>query len=277
MENRADGQNPQSAIRNPQSADPAITFEGVSFALGDRVYLRGIDLQVGRGERLVVFGRFGCGKSFLLRLILGMVSPREGTVRVNGVDLSCYEESELYALRRSMGVVFRGARLIGNRTVWENVALPLSYHTRLPDEVIRTRIERLLVFLGIEEYAHKRPVFLDEDVGMKAAVARAFALDPEIMIYDDPTAGLCPIASSEIVRAISELSVLSGQLDPPFSESPVGERTAFIASSEVVNYLEVADRFAMLDGGRITFVGTSRELLSSDDERVRPFVRSVRD
>jgi len=272
--------DPKSKIRNPKSADPVIAFEDVFFALDDRAYLHGVDLQVNRGERLVVFGPFGCGKSFLLRMVLGMVHPSTGTVRVNGVDPSQYEESELYALRRSMGIVFRGSRLIGNRTAWENIALPLSYHTNLTDETIQDRIERLLVVLGIEEHAHKRPVSLSEDIRMKVAVARAFALDPELMMYDDPTAGLGPVASSEIVRAMAELSVSNGQLHPLRSGSPSWERTTFITSSEVACYLDFADRFAMLDGGRIAFVGTSQELLSSEDERVRPFavgIRSVRD
>jgi phospholipid/cholesterol/gamma-HCH transport system ATP-binding protein len=237
----------------------AIQFEGISKRLGRKDVLRGVDLDVSRGESLVIIGRSGTGKSVLLKHVVGLMRPDRGTVRVNGVDVGSLEEKELLSLREQKGMLFQGGALFDSMTVGENVGLALREHTPLPEKQIEIVVGEKLALVGLSGSEGSRPSSLSGGMKKRAALARALALNPKIMLYDEPTTGLDPITSDVINRLIRRLQ---DRL----------KITSIAVTHDMRSAYHIADRIAMLHEGRIHAMGTPDEIQSTRDPIVRQFI-----
>jgi phospholipid/cholesterol/gamma-HCH transport system ATP-binding protein len=239
--------------------DVAIQFEEISKRLGRKDVLRGVDLDVARGESLVIIGRSGTGKSVLLKHVVGLMRPDRGTVRVNGIDVASLEEKELLSLREQMGMLFQGGALFDSMTVGENVGLALREHTPLPEKQIEIVVGEKLALVGLSGSEGSRPSSLSGGMKKRAALARALALNPKIMLYDEPTTGLDPITSDVINRLIRRLQ---DRL----------KITSIAVTHDMRSAYHIADRIAMLHEGRIHAMGTPNEIQATRDPIVRQFI-----
>ena len=239
--------------------DVAIQFEEISKRLGRKEVLRGVDLDVARGESLVIIGRSGTGKSVLLKHVVGLMRPDRGTVRVNGIDVASLEEKELLSLREQMGMLFQGGALFDSMTVGENVGLALREHTPLPEKQIEIVVGEKLALVGLSGSEGSRPSSLSGGMKKRAALARALALNPKIMLYDEPTTGLDPITSDVINRLIRRLQ---DRL----------KITSIAVTHDMRSAYHIADRIAMLHEGRIHAMGTPDEIQATRDPIVRQFI-----
>jgi len=221
--------------------------------------LRGVDLDVARGESLVIIGRSGTGKSVLLKHVVGLMRPDRGTVRVNGIDVASLEEKELLSLREQMGMLFQGGALFDSMTVGENVGLALREHTPLPEKQIEIVVGEKLALVGLSGSEGSRPSSLSGGMKKRAALARALALNPKIMLYDEPTTGLDPITSDVINRLIRRLQ---DRL----------KITSIAVTHDMRSAYHIADRIAMLHEGRIHAMGTPDEIQATRDPIVRQFI-----
>jgi phospholipid/cholesterol/gamma-HCH transport system ATP-binding protein len=244
--------------------DPAISVRNVVVSYDNRRVLDGINLEVARGETMVLLGGSGSGKSTLLRQIIGLERPQSGQVIVNGVDLSTRDRKELKKVHRSMGVAFQNAALFDSLTLEENVALPLRELTRLDDSTIQLMTWMNLAVVGLAEFAKLSPQALSGGMKKRAAVARALALDPEILVFDEPSAGLDPIVAAELDDLILGLK-------KAFS------MTVLVVTHEMASAFRIADRMAMLYKGSLIAVGTKEELQGSSHPRIRQFLDRVPD
>jgi phospholipid/cholesterol/gamma-HCH transport system ATP-binding protein len=236
-----------------------ISLRGVRKRFGAQEVLRGVDLDVRRGESLVVIGPSGCGKSVLLKHIIGLMHPDEGSVRVNGDEITTMKSGSLYEVRKKFGMLFQGAALFDSLTVGENVALGLVEHTKLSKAEIEARVLEKLRMVGMEHAAEKKPSELSGGMKKRVGLARAIAMDPEIILYDEPTTGLDPIMSDVINRLIRSLQ---RELNA----------TSITVTHDMTSASKVADRVAMLHEGRIVFEGTVEEVRSTPDPVVQQFV-----
>jgi len=239
--------------------DVAIEFEGVWKRLGQRDVLRGVDLHVPRGQSLVIIGRSGTGKSVLLKHVVGLMRPDRGVVRVNGVDVSSLGERELLALREEMGMLFQGGALFDSMSIGENVGLGLKEHTPLPAAQIEIVVHEKLALVGLESAEALRPSRLSGGMKKRAALARALAMNPKIMLYDEPTTGLDPITADVINRLIR---TLQDRL----------KITSIAVTHDMRSAYHIADRIAMLHEGRIHAIGTPEEIQATTDPAVRQFI-----
>ena len=237
----------------------AIDFQGVWKRMGTKVVLRGVDLSVARGECLVVIGRSGTGKSVLLKHVVGLLQPDRGTVRVNGIDVATLEEAELLSLREQMGMLFQAGALFDSMTVGENVGLALREHTPLPETQIEMVVAEKLSLVGLSGTEGNRPSSLSGGMKKRAALARALAMNPKIMLYDEPTTGLDPITADVINRLIRQLQDRLGI-------------TSIAVTHDMRSAYHIADRIAMLHEGRIHSVGTPAEIQNTKDPIVRQFI-----
>ena len=237
----------------------AIQFQEVSKRLGRNQVLRELKLDVARGESLVIIGRSGTGKSVLLKHVVGLMRPDHGTVRVNGVDVASLEEKELLSLREQMGMLFQGGALFDSMTIGENVGLALREHTPLPERQIEIIVSEKLALVGLSGSEGSRPSSLSGGMKKRAALARALALNPKIMLYDEPTTGLDPITSDVINRLIRRLQ---DRL----------KITSIAVTHDMRSAYHIADRIAMLHEGRIHAMGTPNEIQATRDPIVRQFI-----
>jgi phospholipid/cholesterol/gamma-HCH transport system ATP-binding protein len=244
--------------------DPAISVRNVVVNYDNRCVLDGINLDVAKGETMVLLGGSGSGKSTLLRQIIGLERPQSGQVIVNGVDLSTRDRKELKKVHRSMGVAFQNAALFDSLTLEENVALPLRELTRLDDSTTQLMTWMKLAVVGLAEFGKLTPQALSGGMKKRAAVARALALDPEILVFDEPSAGLDPIVAAELDELILGLK-------KAFSI------TVLVVTHEMASAFRIADRMAMLYKGSLIAVGTAEELQSSSHPRIRQFLDRVPD
>ena len=242
----------------------AIQFEGVSKRLGRNEVLQSLDLDVARGESLVIIGRSGTGKSVLLKHVVGLMRPDRGTVRVNGVDVASLGEKELLSLREQMGMLFQGGALFDSMTIGENVGLALREHTPLPEKQIEILVGEKLGLVGLTGSEGSRPSSLSGGMKKRAALARALALNPKIMLYDEPTTGLDPITSDVINRLIRRLQ---DRL----------KITSIAVTHDMRSAYHIADRIAMLHEGRIHAMGTPNEIQATRDPIVRQFIEGSSD
>lgn len=237
---------------------PAVRVRDVTKSYGDVEVLRGVSFDVARGETLCILGGSGGGKSTLFRIMIGALAPTSGRVWVDGEELTACDGPELDKLRRRFGVMFQSGALLNSMTVADNVALPLRYHSALDEETIETIVKIKLHQVDLLHAADRRPSELSGGMQKRAAVARALALDPKILFYDEPSAGLDPIATSRIDQLINELKHGMGI-------------TSCVVTHVMESVHRIADHVVMLDAGRIVLDGTLADLESSTDPRVRQF------
>lgn len=249
----------KTRANNHTDDPPPIRLEKVSYVANGRMILDNVDLTVQRGEIFAVMGRSGAGKTTLLRLIMGLIRPLSGRILVNGEDIAGMEERELDRVRASMGLVFQGAALFDSLTVGENVAIGLVEHRLLPRQEVAGRVQRLLEMVEVAQAEHLRPAELSGGMRKRVGIARALAMEPQIVLYDEPTAGLDPIFATAIDNLILNLRKETGV-------------TSMIVSHDVASLRRVCDRAALLHQGRFLALGTFPELEKSGDPAVRQFL-----
>ena len=226
---------------------------------GAQKVLDGVSLNVPRGEILVIIGGSGTGKTVLLKHLIGLLRPDRGHIFVEGVDICHLRSWELKEIRKQMGMLFQGAALFDSLTVAENVAFPMREHTRLKDKEIMTRVEDRLAEVGLHGIESKYPSELSGGMRKRVGLARAIALEPEIVLFDEPTTGLDPIMSDVINDLISSTQRKLGI-------------TFFIISHDVKGAWKIAHRIAMLHEGRIVEEGTPEEIEASPNPIVQQFL-----
>ena len=245
-------------------SDPAISVRNVIVSYDGRRVLDGINLDVEHGETMVLLGGSGSGKSTLLRQIIGLERPQSGQVVVNGIDLNRSNQEEVKKLHRSMGVAFQNAALFDSLSLEDNVALPLRELTRLDESTIRLMTWMKLSVVGLADFGKLSPQALSGGMKKRAAVARALALDPEILVFDEPSAGLDPIVAAELDELILALK-------------RAFNITILVVTHEMSSAFRIADRLAMLYKGSLITVGTKEELQASSHPRIRQFLDRVPD
>ncbi|HEX9751430.1 MAG TPA: ABC transporter ATP-binding protein [candidate division Zixibacteria bacterium] len=236
-----------------------IAIRALSKSFDGRRVLDGVDLDVERGETMVVIGRSGCGKSVLLKHVVGLLTPDSGEVAINGVTIGSLLRNDLYRLRLRFGFLFQSGALLDSMTVAQNVGLGLGVHAVMLPAEIADRVAERLAWVGLEQHADKFPSQLSGGMRKRASLARAIAMDPEIVLYDEPTTGLDPITA----EGINDLLVA------------LRERlhvTAIAVTHDMRSAFKIGDRVAMLHGGRIAFCGTVDEAKTVDNPIVRQFV-----
>ncbi|MFL6277610.1 MAG: ABC transporter ATP-binding protein [Blastocatellia bacterium] len=241
------------------SDKPAIRLQGLNKSFGDQKVLDSVDLEVGRGETVTVLGRSGTGKSVMLKLIMGLQRPDGGAVEINGEPITRLALDELNRVRKAVGFLFQQAALYDSLTVEENVAFPLRRHVALATDERRARVRELLARVGMEEAIGKMPGDLSGGMKKRVGLARALALDPEIMLLDEPTAGLDPITASEINELIRELQ-------------EERHMSSIVVTHDMRSVKKVADRVALLHKGRIAFEGTLADMKQSEHPFVAKFI-----
>jgi len=240
----------------------AIQVLDVTKRFGNKTVLDRVRLEVREGETLVILGGSGSGKSTLLRVMIGNLKPDGGDVKVFGRCLCRMTPTELTAYRTSIGVLFQSGALFNSMSVADNVALPLREHTDLPEETIQIMVKIKLELVGLREHADKMPAELSGGMKKRAGLARAIALDPKILFYDEPSAGLDPVTSHEIDNLISDLNDKLGV-------------TSVVVTHEMDSAFRIASRMVLLDGGKFVACGTPDEMRQSVDPLVRQFVHGL--
>lgn len=219
-------------------ADIVIRMRNVVKSFGDQVVLDGVNLEVRRGETVVIMGGSGCGKSTMLRHLVGSLSPDEGTVEVLGRDLASLSEDELNEVRKRFGILFQSGALFNSMTVAENVGLILEEHTDLDASIIDMMVKIKLELVDLREAAEKYPAQISGGMKKRAGLARALALDPEILFYDEPSAGLDPVTSAAIDQLIIDLTTRLGV-------------ASVVVTHEMDSAFTIADRMVMLHHGHV--------------------------
>ena len=236
-----------------------VELKDVRKTFGDQTVLSSVNLRVFEGENLVVIGRSGCGKSVMLKHMVGLLKPDSGKIFVDGEDITGHSERRLFEVRRKFGFLFQSAALLDSLTVGENVGLGLVEHTALTPADIRRIVGEKLAMVGMEGSADIMPADLSGGMKKRVGLARAIALEPEIILYDEPTTGLDPIMADTINDLIL---FLKNRL----------RITSVAVTHDMTSARKVGDRIAMLFNGEIIFTGTVEELDTTEDPVVRQFV-----
>ena len=221
--------------------------------------LKGVNLTIQKGETAVIIGRSGCGKSVLLKHVIGLLKPDKGKIFVDGEDITSYQDDKLYELRRKFGMIFQASALFDSMTVDENVGLGLREHTKMLEAEIKKKVRETLKLVGLSRIEEKKPAELSGGMKKRVGLARAIAMDPEYVLYDEPTTGLDPIMGDVINELIINLrNTLS--------------ITSIAVTHDIVSAYKIADRIAMLYDGKIIFIGTPEETKNTDHPVVRQFI-----
>ncbi|WP_010489820.1 ATP-binding cassette domain-containing protein [Pseudomonas sp. S9] len=242
----------------------AVELKNVSFKRGDRDIFKNIDVCIPRGKVIGIMGPSGSGKTTLLRLIAAELKPSAGEVWVNGVNLPTLSRSELFDMRKQMGVLFQSGALFTDLDVFENVAFPLRVHTKLPDEMIRDIVLMKLQAVGLRGAIDLMPDELSGGMKRRVALARAIALDPQILIYDEPFVGQDPIAMGVLVRLIRLLNDALGI-------------TSIVVSHDLAETASIADYIYVVGNTQVLGQGTPSELMKSDSPRIQQLMQGAAD
>ena len=236
-----------------------IVVKELQKCFGSKKVLNGLDITITDGESMVIIGRSGCGKSVLLKHIIGLLRPDSGHIYIDERDITSMNEAELSGLRKRFGMVFQGAALFDSLTVAENVALPMREHGQMSEKMIRDRVKEKLGLVGLEGVEDVHPASLSGGMKKRVGLARAMAIDPEFILYDEPTTGLDPImadAINELIRNLQrKLSI-----------------TSVAVTHDMRSAYKIGDRIAMLHGGKIIYEGTPKELQKCEDPVVCQFI-----
>ena len=236
-----------------------IRIRGLRKRLGNRAVLDGVDLEIAAGETMVVMGRSGTGKSVLLKHILGLMTPDEGSIEIDGEEIVGKSERELDEVRKKFGMLFQGAALFDSLTVGENVGLVLREHARLPDDEVRRKVAERLDWVGLEGIEDTKPASLSGGMRKRVGLARALAIDPRCILYDEPTTGLDPIMADAIDSLIRATQKRLGV-------------TSVVVTHDLDSAFKVGDRFAMLHEGKIVFIGNAAETRGGGNPMVKQFI-----
>lgn len=237
----------------------SILVQDVHYAVNSAHILRGVALEIQAGEIFGILGMSGSGKTTLLRSMIGLIRPTSGSIMMLGQDVARLTERELLALRKQVGMVFQGSALFDSLSVAANVAFALREHTQMNGQEIAKKVSEKLALVGLSGHEKYMPGELSGGMRKRVGIARALALDPEVMLYDEPTSGLDPIIGARIDRLIADLSRRLGV-------------TSVVVSHSVRNMLNLCDRLAMLEKGCVTFTGTVAELQASQDPLIQKFI-----
>ena len=247
-----------------QSNDAIIEVRNVAMTFAGRQVLKDVSLVVRRGETVAVMGGSGCGKTTLLRLLMGVYRPEKGEVLLFGKDIGKMSRDELNQVRKRFGIVFQFAALYNSMNAGENVALPLKEHTELDDKIIEIMVKMKLELVGLRKFENSMPAKLSGGQQKRVGIARAIALDPEILFYDEPTAGLDPITSGQITQLIVDLNKTLGV-------------TSVLVTHDKSCAFKAADRIAVMSEGQILAEGTPNEIQNSSNAFVRQFIEGAPD
>ncbi len=240
--------------------DDFIIYKDLRKSFGAKPVLKGVDLRIGRGETVVVLGGSGSGKSVLIRHTIGLHRPDAGEVWVDGTEISGFSEEELMPVRRKVGMLFQGGALFDSMDVFENVAFALREHTDMDEARISERVREVLQLVELDAAEELMPSDLSGGMRKRVALARAIALSPEGILYDEPTTGLDPITAGAINALIRSLQAALNA-------------TSVVVTHDIKSAMTVSDRIAFLHDGRLAFIGTMDEALSSSERRLREFLR----
>jgi phospholipid/cholesterol/gamma-HCH transport system ATP-binding protein len=231
---------------------------------GHKKVLDGVELEIKTGESMVIMGRSGCGKSVLLRHIIGLVQPDRGSINIDGTEISGIKKQDLYSLRRRFGMLFQSSALFDSMSVAQNVGLGLKEHSDLDDASIAGKVAEKLALVGMSGTENLMPSELSGGMKKRVGLARALAMDPAYILYDEPTTGLDPITADRIndlmMSLAQKLSI-----------------TSIAVTHDMVSANKIADRIAMLHQGRIIFCGTPEQIKKSPDERIQQFIKGEAD
>lgn len=240
-----------------------IRLRNVTVAYGDRVILDNINLDIHQGETLAILGASGSGKSTILRLIIGLQKPTKGQVFFHDEDITAFDEEQLTAVRRHMGMVFQYSALFDSMTVGENVAFGLRQHTKDDEATIQRIVKEKLHLVGLEGIEDMMPNDLSGGMKKRVSLARAIALDPQVILYDEPTAGLDPLRCMDINRLVVSMQK---QI----------HATSVIVTHDMDSAFYVADRLAYLQDGRFRLIADKKTFARTDDEEVQRFIHGGR-
>lgn len=246
------------------SADAIIRLREVTKEFDGDVVLRGLDYDIRRGETLVVIGRSGCGKSVLLKHISGLIRPDSGRIFFENEDITQFSRKKLFEMRMHFGMLFQGAALFDSMTVGQNVSLPLEKHTGMADAKIREKALEKLELVGLSDVYDRYPAELSGGMKKRVGLARAVVMDPEVVLYDEPTTGLDPIMAdviNELIRGLQK------ELDI----------TSIVVTHDIKSAYKVADNIAMLHEGAIIYSGSPEDVAGTDNEIVRQFIEGRAD
>ena len=245
-------------------ADNLVEIRDVHYSAGHRTIFSGLNLSVPRGRITAIMGPSGTGKTTLLRLITGQIKPDKGVILFDGIDISKLSWRELYKLRLRMGMLFQNGALLTDMSVFENVAFPLREHTDMPEELIRNIVLTKLQAVGLRGAAGLMPPELSGGMARRVALARSMATDPDMLIYDEPFAGLDPISMGMIVRLVRQMNYALGI-------------TSIVVSHDVEEMAILADTAYLLSGGNVVAAGTMLELKDHASEIVNQFMNGLAD
>jgi phospholipid/cholesterol/gamma-HCH transport system ATP-binding protein len=242
--------------------EPPVAVAGLSKSFGRQVVLDGIDFELEAGKVTCVLGRSGTGKSVLLRLLIGLEKPDSGSIRLAGQDMTSASIEKLNEARKKVGFLFQQAALYDSMTIAENVAFPLQRHTKLSSDERHKRVCELLESVGMERDLDKMPADISGGMRKRVGLARALALEPALLLFDEPTAGLDPITAAEIADLIVELR-------------DKRHLSSIVVTHDVHTVRTIADRLIVLDRGKVLFDGTFEGFSNSDDPFIAQFVKDA--
>lgn len=253
-----------SLVISTMSDPPIIEVVNLVRKFGDRAVINDISLQINRGETMVIMGGSGCGKSTLLRHIIGVMKPTSGSVKIFGEEITTMKEREVDKIRRRFGMLFQSGALLASLTVGENVALPILQHTDMSPEEVEEVIRQKLQIVGLTGFENLKPAEISGGMKKRVGLARALALDPELLFSDEPTSGLDPIMTAVVDQLTLELTRGSGM-------------TAVVVTHDMTSAFRIATRMIMLGRGRIIAQGTPDEIRTSPNPEVQQFINGEPD
>jgi phospholipid/cholesterol/gamma-HCH transport system ATP-binding protein len=239
-----------------------IEFRGIRKAFGEQQVLRGVDLAVEPGEVMFIIGTSGVGKSVTIKHIVGLIRPDAGEILLGGERIDHLDEKAMYGVRKRCGMVFQSSTLFDSMTILENVALPLRKHKGLSERRAEEAALVRLKQVHMEDFAHRYPAELGDGMRKRAAIARTLTLEPQVVLFDEPTTGLDPVSARRIDRLIRELSDGLGV-------------TSLVVSHDLTSIFSIADRIAFLYQGVVHTCGTAQELRESADPVVQQFIKGT--
>jgi phospholipid/cholesterol/gamma-HCH transport system ATP-binding protein len=239
--------------------EAAIEIRALATHYGNRQILKDVSLAIPKGQTTVILGGSGCGKSTLLKHLIGLLRPTSGSIIINGQDITAISEDAMNEVRKKMGVLFQGSALLNSMTLSDNVSLPLREHTKLSEATMQIMVRMKLDLVGLSGFENYYPSQLSGGMKKRAGIARAMALDPEFLFFDEPSAGLDPITAAGLDELILKLK-------------KAFKMTIVIVTHELPSIFAIADYVVMLDLGNVIFSGTLEELKASDNHRIRMFL-----